>query len=88
MSEKWRITAEEAENIATNYGTKFVNSITRLAGNYWFLITSLDIFIHNNAKIDDCADLSKISYQKNPIAYIRRKTSFKSEYFEFSIRIG
>ncbi|KAI9273434.1 hypothetical protein EDC94DRAFT_502483, partial [Helicostylum pulchrum] len=52
------------------------------------LVTSLDVFIHNNVAIDDCADLSKISYQNTPIAYIRRKTRFKNDYFEFSIKVG
>lgn len=63
------------------------NSLTCLAGNYWLLITNLDVFIYGNAKIDDCADLSKISYQKKPVAYIRRETRFSNEYFEFSIKV-
>lgn len=68
MNKEWNITAKEAEVIATKYGKKLVNSLTRLSDNYWFLVTSLDIFIHNNPKIDDCADFSKISYQNTPVS--------------------
>lgn len=88
MSREWSITAKEAEVIATKYGKMFVNSLTRLSDNYWFLITSLDIFIHKNPTIDDCADLSKIAYQNTPVSYLRRKTRYSNEYFELCIKIG
>lgn len=50
-------------------------------------MTSCSIFIHNNPTIDNCDQLSKRSYQTNPIAYIQRKKRFILEYFEYSIRI-
>ncbi|KAG1449691.1 hypothetical protein G6F46_012323 [Rhizopus delemar] len=53
----------KAENIAAHYGKKFVNSLTCMSDNYWFLVTSLNVFIHNNPKVDDFADQSKIAYQ-------------------------
>lgn len=88
MSQGWMFNSAKAENIAAHYGKKFVNSLTCMSDNYWFLVTSLNVFIHNNPKVDDFADQSKIAYQSNPVAYIRRKSRFKLEYFEFSIKIG
>lgn len=81
------LTKEEGKIVANYHGAKFVGSLIVLS-NHWFFVTSLDIFIHNNINSDDCADDSKVMYQDEPIAYIRRKTQFKIEYFELSIRIG
>lgn len=55
---------------------------------YWFFITSLSIFIHNNPQMDDCADYSKFGYQTSPVAFIRRKTSMGKDYFEMTIRLS
>ncbi|KAG1136430.1 hypothetical protein G6F37_012023 [Rhizopus arrhizus] len=69
------------------YCPQYVESVVILA-NHWFLITSFSSFIHNNPKVDDCADKSIISYQSNPIAFIRRKFQYGKDYFELTIRFG
>ncbi|KAG0754039.1 hypothetical protein G6F57_013726 [Rhizopus arrhizus] len=88
MSQGWVFNSAEAKNIAAHYNKKLVSNLTCMSDNYWFLVTSLDVFIHNNPKVDGCTDQSKIVCQSNPVAYIRRKNRFKLEYFEFSIKIN
>jgi hypothetical protein len=55
---------------------------------YWFFMTSFSLFIHNNQKIDDCADLSKVSYQNEEVGFIRKKTKLGRDYFELTVRFG
>ncbi|KAG1138510.1 hypothetical protein G6F37_010456 [Rhizopus arrhizus] len=69
------------------YCPQYVESVLILA-NHWFLVTSFSSFIHNNPKVDDCADKSIIRYQSNPIAFIRRKSQYGKDYFELTIRFG
>ncbi|KAI8063104.1 hypothetical protein BDF21DRAFT_347208 [Thamnidium elegans] len=81
------LTEAEASRLAVKYGNIFIESIS-IIDDIYLIMTSCSIFIHNNPAINDCAQLSKMSYQKNPIAYIRRNKRFSLEYFEYSIRIG
>jgi hypothetical protein len=70
---KTDLNAVEAERIINRYGPIFVESVVILK-DYWLFMTSFSCFIHNNLQIDDCADLSKIGYQEDAVAFIRRKT--------------
>jgi hypothetical protein len=87
MRESNDLNADEAKRLVKRYCPQYVESVIILA-NHWFLITSFSCFIHNNPKVDDCADKSIISYQSNPIAFIRRKSQYGKDYFELTIRFG
>lgn len=87
MRESNDLSADEATCLVKKYCPQFVESVVVLA-NHWFFITSFSPFIHNNFKVDDCADRSVISYQSNPIAFIRRKSQYGKDYFELTIRFG
>lgn len=50
-------------------------------------MTSFSLFIHNNAKIDDCADLFKIGYQARAVTFMRRKTRLGKDYFNLTYRL-
>ncbi|KAG1111367.1 hypothetical protein G6F42_015053 [Rhizopus arrhizus] len=87
MRESNDLNADEANRLVDKYCPQYVESVLILA-NHWFLVTSFSSFIHNNPKVDDCADKSIISYQSNPIAFIRRKSQYGKDYFELTIRFG
>lgn len=62
----------EASRLAIKYGNLSVESVT-LIENIYLIMTSCSIFIHSIPTIDNCNQLSKRSYQTNPITYIQRK---------------
>lgn len=65
---------EEAEVIVQMYSPSSIESV--VLEKHWFLMMSFSLFIHNNTQIDNCADLSKVSYQARAVAFTRRKTRF------------
>ncbi|KAI9483568.1 MAG: hypothetical protein EXX96DRAFT_558672 [Benjaminiella poitrasii] len=79
--------AVEASRIVDEYGPKLVESVVILE-SHWFFMTSFSCFIHNNLKIDDCADLSKVGHQEKAVALIRRKTRLGKDCFELTYRFG
>lgn len=87
MRESNDLSADEAICLVKKCCPRFVESVVVLA-NHWFLITSFSPFIHNNLEVDSCADRSIISYQSNPITFIRRKVPYGKDYFELTIRFG
>jgi hypothetical protein len=88
MTKGFVLNTGEAEEVAIFYGKKLVNCLTCLSDSYWFLVTSLDVFIRSNSKIDDCADRLSVGFQKELLAYVRCKGRFGKDYFEFSLKIG
>ncbi|KAI7882577.1 hypothetical protein K492DRAFT_193384 [Lichtheimia hyalospora FSU 10163] len=74
-----------AHTLASDTGKKYLEMIV-LFGSYWFMITSLDLFIHKSADIDDCADKTDRQYEIHPRAYIVSKSIHgKASYHELSI---
>jgi len=74
-------------NETCNYYGNLLTECVCVFEDWFFIVTSLSIFIHGT-DLDDCAHHSKIGHQSKPIAYIRRNKRFSLEYFELSIRIG
>ncbi|KAI9483612.1 MAG: hypothetical protein EXX96DRAFT_606591 [Benjaminiella poitrasii] len=87
LMKKTDLDAVEASRIVDEYGPKLVESVVILE-SHWFFMTSFSCFIHNNLKIDDCADLSKVGHQEKAVALIRRKTRLGKDCFELTYRFG
>lgn len=73
----------EAEELVSKYCSNLVESII-IIKDTWFLMTSFSVFVHNNPKIDDCADQSKVGHQNEAVAFIRRKTRMGRDFFELT----
>lgn len=84
---KETLTASKANDLANHYG-KLLTSAICIIDEYFFVITSSSVFIHQHAAIDDCAHHSTIAYQPKPVVYIRKHKRFRHDYHELSVRIG
>jgi hypothetical protein len=87
LADNYKMSLTEAIGIIRHLISVITESVVVLEG-VWFLFTSMDAFLHKNTDVDDCADLSKISYQPIPNGFLRRNSRFKHDYFEVSIKFG
>ncbi|KAI9259807.1 hypothetical protein EDC94DRAFT_649330 [Helicostylum pulchrum] len=76
----------QASQLIGTYAPRLVESVA-IAQNYWFFMTSFSCFLHHN-KVDDCADRSKIGFQDEAVAFIRRKTTLGKDYFDTKPHFG
>ncbi|KAL9543930.1 hypothetical protein MBANPS3_007883 [Mucor bainieri] len=82
--------AELQDDVASIAGI-FMNCIIQFNGaGVSFMLTSFDVFIHNNNMVDDCASgISPHEYHQKPFAVVAKHTYLQSAtYFELSIFLG
>lgn len=87
IAENYSMSSDEAHQAVNTIAPIFLESAIILQDD-WFMVTSINAFIHYNPSIDDCADFSHIMYQSIANAYIRRKRRFNNKFFKLSIRYG
>ncbi|KAG1454905.1 hypothetical protein G6F56_007205 [Rhizopus delemar] len=87
MDKETKLNLSQAKQLVKEVGPAFVESVIILQ-EYWFLVTSFSVFIHDPNRVDDCADKSRFPYQNNPVAFVQRKTNYGKSSFELVFRIG
>ncbi|RCH78527.1 hypothetical protein CU098_000851, partial [Rhizopus stolonifer] len=75
MDKETKLNLSQAKQLVKEVGPAFVESVIILQ-EYWFLVTSFSVFIHDPNRVDDCADKSRFPYQNNPVAFVQRKTNY------------
>ncbi|KAI7878510.1 hypothetical protein K492DRAFT_117466, partial [Lichtheimia hyalospora FSU 10163] len=76
-----------ALDVATKYAPQLIESIIQF-DEFFFFVTSLDLFWHNRPDVDDCANNESIAFSVTPNAAIKTKTMFKKTFYELSIFFG
>lgn len=76
-----------ASGCVRRYASRYLEAVI-VFDDIWFLVTSVDVFLHGKPSVDDCADHTNVIMDHMPYARIRAKTQQGHEYYELSIVIG
>ncbi|CDH60989.1 hypothetical protein RO3G_12430 [Lichtheimia corymbifera JMRC:FSU:9682] len=88
MSPTATLDLSNAHSLASDIGQRYVESLV-LFGSFWFLITSVDVFLHGTPTIDDCAHNGGWNYENSVQASIVSKSHLgHSKYYELSLSLG
>jgi hypothetical protein len=76
------------DHFVQTVGKHFIHSVA-VFGRCKVFITSIDVFIHSNIEIDDCAYRNtENQYHDTPIAAVNKKETMGNQYYELKIYWG
>lgn len=76
------------DKLVLDVGRQFVGCLINF-GDICFHLTSIDVFIHNNLEVDDCAyGLETVNYYNIPTAIVKEKGSMGHSFYEVKIFWG
>lgn len=88
LSPSTTIDITDAHDLVRNLGDRYMEMVI-LFGQFWFLVTSFDVFIHKSLDIDDCANKTDRQYESHPKACIISKSMHgQATYHELSVFIA